>query len=464
MYPEASSVAHHEAEPVTAQSLNTEVLGRLIGAGAQLRPWLLVTGALLAVGLVGLVLRIAGGFEPAKWSYVASVYAYLMTVAQSAPIVAVALRLVKADWRRPATRVAELFTAVGLLNVILVIPLLIAMPSTEGRLNIWMDWTVLGGGVPFITVGNLLAQLLLTFTGLALLWASAIPDMSAALPQASGARRIWYARLAGDWLGSTNQWIIQRAALGVLGALYFIFYVSTQTLLTIDFSMSMIPGWWSAIYPAQLSLVGLQSGLSATLIALYVHRRVGGLGRHLRVDQFWGLAKLLLALSLFWFYFWWSEFITVWYGRAPREQNLLLLVMFGPYFIPFVLAFLASFVVPWLSLIWNPVRKSILGPTLVAVSVLIGCYFNTIRLFVAPWALDEHNVLHLEHVPATPHFPDAIDLLIVPGFLAGAIFCYLLATRLVPTLNLWEMKEGLLLRVPRPFMRSHETTVIAKPQ
>jgi hypothetical protein len=128
--------------------------------------------------------------------------------------------------------------------------------------------------------------------------------------------------------------------------------------------------------------------------------------------------------------------------------------MFGPYSWAFYMAFLTSFIIPWWALIWNPVRKSILGPPLVGVSILIGAYFNTIRLFVAPWSLDEHTVMHLEHVPAAAHLPDFIDLLIIPGFLGGAVFCYLLATRLVPTLNLWEMKEGLLLRVPRRFMRA----------
>jgi hypothetical protein len=182
------------------------------------------------------------------------------------------------------------------------------------------------------------------------------------------------------------------------------------------------------------------------------------------VDPFWGLSKLLLALSLFWFYFWWSEFITVWYGRSPREENFLQLVMFGPYSATFYLAFILSFIVPWWALIWNPIRKSILGPPLIGISILIGAYFNTIRLFVAPWALEEHNVLHLEHVPAAAHLPDIIDLLIIVGFLGGVVFAYLMATRFVPTINLWEMKEGLLLRVRRPYLRSHETVVIAKPQ
>jgi hypothetical protein len=54
-------------------------------------------------------------------------------------------------------------------------------------------------------------------------------------------------------------------------------------------------------------------------------RRFGGLKEYLAVDQFWALSKPLLALSLFWFYFSWSEFLTFWYGRTPTEHNLLLL-------------------------------------------------------------------------------------------------------------------------------------------
>src|SRR5262245_17491171 len=83
-----TAAPHHEEAEVTPQRLTHETTRRLVGAGVQLQPWLLATGALLVVGLIGLLLRMFGGFQPQEWSYVASLYAYIMTISQSAPVVA----------------------------------------------------------------------------------------------------------------------------------------------------------------------------------------------------------------------------------------------------------------------------------------------------------------------------------------------------------------------------------------
>ncbi|MBI5434580.1 MAG: hypothetical protein HZA52_17245, partial [Planctomycetes bacterium] len=60
-------------------------------------------------------------------------------------------------------------------------------------------------------------------------------------------------------------------------------------------------------------------------------------------DIFWNLGKILLALCLLWFYFWWADFLTFWYGRLPNEENILQLLMFGPYRTAFILSFILNF-------------------------------------------------------------------------------------------------------------------------
>jgi hypothetical protein len=459
---------HHVYVPAPAPELTEEAVRRIAQPGPQVRLWLWVLGGLTALGLVGLIIRIAGGFaHTAPWGYSAAMLAYLVTTAQSAPLVAVALRLVKADWRRPVTRAAELFTVTGLVGLFLYIPLLIALPPlfdradpTHDRLNIWMNWTLFG--IDASKAYGFIGFMTLLALGLALLYFSALPDFALLRDHGPDKRRGLYARLARGWTGTPRQWEVLRTGLGIVGAFYFMFLIFVHFLVSTDFSLSMVPGWWSAIFPAQRALVGLQSAVAVTLVTLLAFRKLGGLERHIHVDQFWGLSKLLLALTLLWFYFWWSEFITVWYGRTPKEQNILQLFMFGPYRIPFFLAFTLNFVLPFLCLIWNQVRKSVLGPPLVAIPILIGGLFDQMRLYVGPWSLEEHLTHELEHVPAflPPGLP---DLLIIIGSLAGIVFIYLLASRFIPVLSVWEMKEGALLRKVGRLVRL-EMAVIAKPR
>lgn len=459
---------HHVYVPASAPELTEEAVRRLFQPGPQVSTWLWVFGALTVVGLVGLVIKVIGGFDhTAPWGYSAALLAYLVTTAQSAPLVAIALRLVKADWRRPVTRAAELFTVTGLLSLLLYIPLLVALPPlfdrsdpSHDRLNIWMNWTLLG--IDGSKVYGLIGFVTLVVMGLALLYFSALPDFALLRDHAPTKRQGLYARLARGWTGTPRQWEVLRTGLGIVGAFYFMFLVFVHFLVSTDFSLSMVPGWWSAIFPAQRALSGLQSAVAVTLVTLLILRKVGGLERHIHVDQFWGLSKLLLALTLLWFYFWWSEFITVWYGRTPKEQNILQLFMFGPYRIPFFLAFTLNFVLPFLCLIWNRVRKSVLGPPLVAIPILIGGLFDHMRLYVGPWSIEEHLTHELEHVPAF-YPPGVADILIIVGFLAGVGFLYLLASRFIPILSVWEMKEGTLLRRVGRLVRL-EMAVIAKPR
>ena len=96
-----------------------------------------------------------------------------------------------------------------------------------------------------------------------------------------------------------------------------------------------------------------------------------------------------------------------------------------------------------------------------AVSVLAGTFFDRIRLYVAAWSVpgigdpdvDKH-AMSLDEVTVMPaHMPDVADIFIIVGAISGSILIYLLATRVIPAVNIWEQREILLYRVHKPFHR-----------
>ena len=137
--------AHHTSQPsylsMTPQEITEDVLRRHEGSG---RPFWVIAGVLavlFTLGIVGLVNLLSGGFEDRNaWGYHAAVFAYIFIVAQSALMVSISLRMVKAHWRRPLARVSEMFAAVGLFNFFLLIPLLWVLPVTTGRRSLWFDF------------------------------------------------------------------------------------------------------------------------------------------------------------------------------------------------------------------------------------------------------------------------------------------------------------------------------------
>ena len=465
MHDTASENGH--AYLTTAAGVTHDLLDKRKATGNLYRGVVLVLAVLLILGVVGFVLRLQDGVsKTALWGYHAALFAFILTTAQAAPMVAIAPRMAKGHWRRPISRAAELFTVVGLFNLLLFIPLLWVLPGLDdGRRSLWFFGDV---EVPALMphIMSTLALVSLVACGVALLWVSSLPDLAAIRDSSTGRRHRIFARLANGWNGTSRQWNMQYHRLGILGAFYFMMLVFVHFAISVDFAMALIPGWIDALFPVTHAHNALQAGVATVLLTMLFLRYFGGYKEYIGLDQFWGLGKLLFALSLLWFWFWFSSFNVLWYGKRPNEQDALKLLMFGPYQTIFIATFILNFIVPFFAMIWNPLRKSIWGPTLIASGVLIGTMLDRVRIYVAAFSVpgigDPSVDKHAMHgIPETV-MPGLPDVLIWVGAIAGSILVYMLATRVFPPLNIWEQKELLLYKFHKPFHRT-EVLVLGKP-
>ena len=437
---------------------------------------LVVTGILFILGIVGFVARaLDNGFSDiSAWGYYLSVFSMVFMVTSGAPLAAVAFRFTKSHWRRPLSRVSELFAIVGILNFLMFIPLMFMLPSIgnpdavggviEGglavRKTIWFEgpigaphaWNVVG-------VGGLVV------TSLFILWLSAMPDMAESRHTATGFKRALYNKLSGNWYGTKRQWNAQKAGLALLGAFYFMTLIFMHFTISSDYAQSLIPGWKDSIFPVIYTITSLHMGFGAVLGTLFILRRFGGYDGYIGKSTFWSGSKVMLGITLLWIYHLFAFFITFWYGRLEVEQNIIKYLITDTYAIIFVLNLAFSFALPFAVLIWNPVRRSDWGPALAGGLLIIGGIMFNIRIFVgsANAAPGSHIYDYLfEHVPS-PVFPDVWDVFMVIGGLAAAVFVYLLATRLLPVLSLWEVKEGALYQKWGKLHRG-EYLILGKPE
>jgi len=137
-----------------------------------------------------------------------------------------------------------------------------------------------------------------------------------------------------------------------------------------------------------------------------------------------------------------------------------------------LLNFSFSFLIPTAMLIWNGVRKSIIGPTIAGASVVIGAFFMMVRLYVPAFNVPQEHLGErsiAEFYPAgnpaewlLPVLPDVWDVFIILGGLGAVAFIFLLGTKLLPVVSMWETKEGILYIVRRPFMKGRYM-VLGKP-
>ena len=443
----------------THREVAQDVLGRFSVLGARYWGWVTVLGFLFVLGVVGFIIRLAEGFgdeNRANWGYFVATMAFILTTFTAMPVISAGLRLTKANWRRPFTRVTENMAITSLLLVLMLIPALFALPSIKGRLTIWFEFPLGAPGLwDIIGYGSL------ALIGLALLWTVALPDLAAArdhLPPSP--RQRFIKLLALGWVGGLRQWRVLYKGSLLLGGFYLLTYPLVQTLMVSDFHHGLIPGLKDAIIPATVVVNGLQGAVGMTLVTMYLMRRIGGYEHYFSVEQFWALSKPLLAFSLLWFYFWWASFITFWYGRQPGESEVIRLLVLDEYRGALMASFFLNFLGPLIALVWNPVRRSIWGPALVGGGIILGALINQVRLYVSAFSVDDPTLHVMDPRPAT-QWPAAPDILIMVGAISGCVLLFMLVSKIIPVVSIWEVGEGLRLVKVRRYLNRY-ARVIAK--
>ena len=266
-------------------------------------------GILFLLGIIGFVMRLTDGVSDRMvWAYYAMMFGFILTTVSAAPMVSIATRMANAHWRRPISRVAELWSAAGLFALLLFIPMLwILPPLTDGRRSLWFY----DADDPFFSrvpvysphIWATVALLGLVALGIMLLWLSAMPDLALIRDHGTGWRQKWAGRLSRGWIGTTGQWNMLHHRMGVVGALYFMMLIFVHFLVSIDFLMTLVPGWIDSLYPLTHAANSLQAGVATVIVTMFFLRKFGGYEDYITLDQFWALSKLLFALSLLWFWF-----------------------------------------------------------------------------------------------------------------------------------------------------------------
>jgi hypothetical protein len=135
--------------------------------------------------------------------------------------------------------------------------------------------------------------------------------------------------------------IVSSAGLILLGV--------TMTFASLDWMMSLTPGWYSTAYGVYWIAGGLVGGLA--LLGFLAWRVPNAAVSH---DDIHSLAKLLCTFVLFWVYIGFAQYIVIWSANIPGEVvwyvprtrgawgALALLILIGGIALPFMLLLLRS--------------------------------------------------------------------------------------------------------------------------
>jgi hypothetical protein len=126
----------------------------------------------------------------------------------------------------------------------------------------------------------------------------------------------------------------ERVRRNRLATILLFVWIVTLSLWGFDLLMSLDPKWYSGLFGGYYVVTALYTGF-ATLSILSVMTNSRGIPIPPAAIQ--DVAKLQFAMSIMWMYFFWSQYLVIWYGNVPIETRF------------FVRRF---FVQPWQTLAW----------------------------------------------------------------------------------------------------------------
>ncbi|HEY7651378.1 MAG TPA: hypothetical protein VIG07_01050 [Methylomirabilota bacterium] len=193
-----------------------------------------------------------------------------------------------------------------------------------------------------------------------------------------------------------------------LASVLLVLYVVVLSLWGFDLLMSLDPRWWSGLFGGYYVVTSMYTGFGlVTFLAIRANER--GLSR-VAPPAIQDVAKLTFTLSVFWMYFFFSQYLVIWYGNVPAETRFVARRFFSQ---PWGYIAWAIFIIGWL-IPFSYLLKRLTGrpPERHQVFKVI-LIFGWVAIFFERMLLVFPAVLRDNTVPIGP-----IEILVTLGFFA----------------------------------------------
>jgi Ni/Fe-hydrogenase subunit HybB-like protein len=372
-------------------------------------------------------LGVTGLHQPVSWGFYVTNFVFFIGISHAGTLISAILRLSKAEWRRPITRMAEvitcmvIFVGAGQILVDLGRPDRMLNVLRHGRYQSPLLWDAT----------SISAYLTASLT---YLYLPMIPDI-AILRDRLQKRKLLYSVLALGWTGTEYQQKVLNRAIAIMAVLVIPIAISVHSVVSFVFSMTLQPAWHSTIFGPYFVVGAIFSGIAGLIVTMIIFRKAYGLQYYLKPIHFRYLGQLLLIMALLWFYFTFAEYLTGYYGAEPEELKVFWAKFSGPFWPFFWSMVLCNFVIPLSCL--TSLKQHTVGKVLIAsLSIIIGMWLERFIIVVPTLSF-----------PRLP-FPEGIyaPTWVEWGETAGSLglfaLFYLLFTKFFPIISIWEIREG----------------------
>ncbi len=379
---------------------------------------------------------------PVAWGFAITNFVWWIGIGHAGTLISAFLLLLNQSWRSSINRFAEAMTIFAVMCAGM-FPLLhlgrpwvfywlLPYPNTmtiQPQFRSPLVWDVFAVSTYFTV------SLLFWYLGM-------IPDLGTLRDRAKN-RFVYaiYGVLAWGWRGSHRHWKLHETASILLAGLATPLVLSVHTVVSFDFTIAILPGWHSTIFPPYFVAGAIFSGFAMVLVLAIPIRAVYGLHNLLTERHLNNCAKLMLATGLIVAYTYAIEPFTAWYGGNQFEMYMVHNRAVGPYAWAFWSVIACNVAIP--QLLWF--RRFRIHPKplfWISIAILYGMWLERYMIII--------TALHRDFVPSSwsNFIATAWDNITLYGSIGVFILLFMLFIRFLPMISMYEVKTLLPFSKP----------------
>ncbi len=375
----------------------TETIGSIVLQPRQPKSW--IVGALIAftllmlffVAVSWLLIRGVGiwGINiPVAWGFAIVNFVWWIGIGHAGTFISAILLLLHQKWRTSINRLTEAMTlfAVACAGMFPLLHLgrpfvfywLLPYPDTMG---LWpqfrspLVWDVFAVSTYFTV------SLIFWYTGL-------LPDLATLRDRAqTRTKQIIFGILAMGWRGSAAHWQNHQSAYLLLAGLAAPLVLSVHSVVSFDFSVALVPGWHSTIFPPYFVAGAIYSGFAMVLNIVIPIRKLYGLESLITPRHLNNMAVVMLATGMMVTYGYVMEAFMAWYSGDIFERAMMMNRAFGPYGWIFWALILFNVIIP--QALWSKrVRNHTVLLFFIALAVNVGMWVERFVIVITSLSKD----------------------------------------------------------------------------
>jgi len=436
---------HPLLEPGHDYNTLTDKISDIVDKQAAPRSWVVAMG-IACLGVLILMnsimylfykgVGIWGVNVPVAWGFAIINFVWWIGIGHAGTLISAILLLLRQDWRTSINRFAEAMTlcAVAMAGMFPIIHMgrpwvayfILPYPNT---MALWPNfrsplcWDV------FAISTYMTVSLLFWYMGL-------IPDFGGMRDRAKTTMgKIGFGVASMGWRNSARHWFRYETAYILFAGLSTPLVVSVHSIISFDFSVGVIPGWHTTIFPPYFVAGAVYAGFAMVLLLAIPIRKIYKIEDIITMKHIDNCAKVMLATGLVVFYGYFTEVFFAWYsGNAYEKYMMFDNRWWGPYSPSYWALIFCNGLVPQ-ALWFKSVRHNPTVLFIICIIVSIGMWLERYVIVVTS--------LHRDFLPSSwgTYHGTFWDWATYIGTLGTFLFLFMLFVRFIPMISVFELKQ-----------------------